>query len=254
MTLDLALRDRTVLVTGGSGGVGRELVRAFAAQGAYVAFTYHRDKATADELEQEGRGRVLAVPHRMGEESGVETVVRTVNRWAGPLQVLVNNALFQPAEPALDIADLEALPWREVLRLNVETAVEFSAVALAHMHRTGWGRIVQVSSSLVSQGKRGFEFYGAAKSALHGFNRSLAFSAGDADILCNVVVLGLTRTETNVDKPWFPEYRDEFVELSPRGRLVDAAEVATMVVVLGSNANQVVNGQEVHVSAGAVTR
>ncbi|NEE17317.1 SDR family oxidoreductase [Streptomyces sp. SID7499] len=254
MSVDLALRDRTVLVTGGSGGVGRELVRAFAAEGARVAFTYHSDRSTAEELEREGEGRVLAVPHRMGADDDVHDVVRAVNDWGGPIQVLVNNALFQPEAPALDIGELDALPWREMLRLNVETAVEFSAAALRQMRDTGWGRIVQVSSSLVSQGKKGFEFYGAAKAALHGFNRSLAFSAGDADILCNVVVLGLTRTQTNVGKPWFPEYHDEFVALSPRGRLVDAADVATMVVVLGSGANQVVNGQDVHVSGGAVVR
>ncbi|MFE1172278.1 SDR family NAD(P)-dependent oxidoreductase [Streptomyces sp. NPDC058773] len=249
----MGLQGKTVLVTGGSGGIGRELVRAFGAEGARVAFTYHRDDDTARRLEQDGNGRVRALRHRLDEEGGAGRILRAVTEWAGPVDVLVNNALFQPENPELQVCDLAASPWRDMLRWNIEPAVEFSSAALRQMRKTGWGRIIQVSSSLVSQGKAGFEFYGAAKSALHGFNRSLAFSAGrSGDILCNVVVLGLTRTENNEVKPWFPEYRAEFLAGSPLGRLADAAQVSKMVVVLGSAANQVMTGQEIHLSSGTV--
>lgn len=253
--MDLALTDRTVLITGGSGGIGRALVRAFHDEGAKVAFTYHRDTTTAQELERQGNGRVLALRHQLSAEGDADRVVRSVAEWGGSLDVLVNNALFQPEPPVLDVLDLDALPWRQVLRHNIEPVVEFSSAALRQMARSGWGRIVHVSSSLVSQGKEGFEFYSAAKSALHGFNRSLAFSAGRrGDILCNVIVLGLTRTDTNVVQPWFPEYRDEFLASAPTDRLVDAAQVAKMAVVLGSGANQVMTGQDVHLSGGAVAK
>ncbi|RSN39073.1 hypothetical protein DMC64_38680 [Amycolatopsis sp. WAC 04197] len=249
--MDLGLRDRTVLITGGSGGIGRELVRAFAAEGAQVAFTYHADDRSARTVEEETDGAVRSFRYAMNEPGAGVRLVGDVLNWGGPVQVLINNALSPMSPPDADIGKLERFPWRESLRDNIESAVELSGAVLEHMGEAKWGRFVHVSSSLVAQGKRGFEFYTTAKAALHGFSRSLAFSAGAmGEILSNVVVLGLTRTARNVREPWYPEYREEFAALSPFGDLVDAADVARMVVMLASAQNRVVTGQEVDLSGG----
>ena len=109
---------------------------------------------------------------------------------------------------------------------------------------------MHLSSSLATDGAPGAEYYAAAKAALHGFSRSVAFSLGrDGDLLSNVALLGLTRTATNTHI--VDEVGQMYGERSPLGRLLDASEVATAVVWLGSAANTAINGQVIGMTGGA---
>jgi NAD(P)-dependent dehydrogenase (short-subunit alcohol dehydrogenase family) len=118
------------------------------------------------------------------------------------------------------------------------------------MRERRWGRLVHISSSVVTDGMPGGEYYAAAKAALHGFSRSAAFGLGrDGDILSNVVMPGLTRTETNAMIT--DAYGDHYSARTPIGRLLDADEVARPVVYLGSAANTGITGQAITVNGGA---
>jgi 3-oxoacyl-[acyl-carrier protein] reductase len=137
-----------------------------------------------------------------------------------------------------------------VVRANTEGALRLSRAVAPVMRQRRWGRLVHISSSIAVDGMAGMEYYAAAKAALHGFSRSVAFSLGrDGDILSNVVVPGLTRTETNVAITDADGHH--FAALAPIGRLLDAPEVAGPVVYLGSAANTGVTGQVVAVTGGA---
>jgi 3-oxoacyl-[acyl-carrier protein] reductase len=117
------------------------------------------------------------------------------------------------------------------------------------MRERRWGRVVHISSSIAANGMAGSEYYATAKAALHGFSRSAAFGPGsDGDILSNVVMPGLTRTDTNtaITEAAGPHYS----ALSPLGRLLDATEVAGPVVYLGSAANTGITGQVIAVTGG----
>ncbi|MFD2796784.1 SDR family oxidoreductase [Promicromonospora vindobonensis] len=103
----------------------------------------------------------------------------------------------------------------------------------------------------MTDGVAGGEYYTAAKAALHGFSRSVAHSLGrDGDLLSNVALLGLTRTATNTHI--VDQVGALYADRSPLGRLLDASEVATAVVWLGSVANTAVNGQVVGLTGGGV--
>jgi len=248
--MDLGLNGRTVIVTGASGGIGRELARAFAAEGAHVALTYHRSPETAELLAKEIGDRALAVPYRMEDPDSARALVEAVLGWTGRIDVLVNNAVrWLPPDPA---ASFEAVPdaaWQDMLRANVEGAVRLSRLVAPVMRERRWGRLIHLSSTLARDGMAGAEYYGAAKAALHGFSRSAAFSLGrDGDILSNVVMLGLTRTETNVHVT--EAEGGHFAALSALGRLATAAEVAAAIVFLASAANTAITG-EVIVTGGA---
>ena len=248
--MDLGLNGRTVIVTGASGGIGRELARAFAAEGAHVALTYHRSPETAELLAKEIGDRALAVPYRMEDPDSARALVEAVLGWTGRIDVLVNNAVrWLPPDPA---ASFEAVPdaaWQDMLRANVEGAVRLSRLVAPVMRERRWGRLIHLSSTLARDGMAGAEYYGAAKAALHGFSRSAASSLGrDGDILSNVVMLGLTRTETNVHVT--EAEGGHFAALSALGRLATAAEVAAAIVFLASAANTAITG-EVIVTGGA---
>jgi len=109
--------------------------------------------------------------------------------------------------------------------------------------------MVHISTGGVTEGMVGGEYYVAAKGALHGFNRSAAFALGkDGDILTNVVMPGFTRTATNVEL--IENYGHLYSARAAIARLLDAAEVASAVVYLGSAANTGITGQEISVTGG----
>ncbi|MFL5334351.1 MAG: SDR family NAD(P)-dependent oxidoreductase [Geminicoccaceae bacterium] len=139
--------------------------------------------------------------------------------------------------------------WLGMLRANTEGALRLSRIVAPLMRRQRWGRLVHISSNIAVDGMAGAEYYAAAKAALHGFSRSAAFALGrNGDILSNVVMAGLTRTETNAAIT--DAFGDHYSARAPLGRLLDAAEVASPVIYLGSAANTGITGQVIAVTAG----
>nr|MDT0656700.1 SDR family oxidoreductase [Micromonospora sp. DSM 115978] len=250
--MDLGLHGRTVIVTGASGGLGRAIARGFAAEGADVVLAYHEARSAADLLAKEIGNRALVVRYDMGADGAAEELVDAVLSWTGRIDVLVNNAVRWGGSAPEQDARFESAPdsdWVAVLRANVEGALRLSRAVAPTMRKQNWGRLVHISSSLAVDGAAGSEYYGAAKAALHGFSRSAAFGlGGSGDIISNVVMPGLTRTDTNgtiVDA-----VGGQYAALSPLRRLLDADEVAGAVVYLGSAANTGITGQVVAVTGG----
>ncbi|GAA3078337.1 SDR family NAD(P)-dependent oxidoreductase [Streptosporangium carneum] len=250
--MDLGLNGRTVIVTGASGGIGREIARGYAAEGADVVLTYRSSREDVETLAKEIGERALVVPYELGDAASADALVSAALDWTGRIDLLVNNALRasgwtpSPDHVFEDVADEE---WLEVLRRNIEGYIGLSRLVAPVMRGRRFGRLVHISSGLVVEGMIGAEYYTAAKAALHGFNRSAAFSLGkDGDILSNVVMPGLTTTARNGERigPISHVYSDR----APVRRLLGAAEVANAVVYLGSAANTGITGQAISVTGG----
>lgn len=249
--MDLGLAGRTVIVTGAGGGIGRQIARAYAAEGADVVLTYHRSRYETEQLAKEVGERTLVTRYALGEPDSAGELVAAVLAWTGRIDVLVNNAVDWGGNlsrgPFEEVAD-EA--WSAAVRANVEGAVRLARSVAPVLRQRGWGRLVHISSSIATDGLAGAEYYGAAKAALHGFSRSVAFAlGGSGDILSNVVCPGLTRTDTNTEI--VAAFGDVYAARAPIGRLLTAAEVANAVVYLGSAANTGITGQVVSVTGGA---
>ncbi|MFD6176611.1 MULTISPECIES: SDR family NAD(P)-dependent oxidoreductase [unclassified Isoptericola] len=251
--MDLGLQGRTVVVTGASGGIGRHVAAQFGAEGADVVVTYRESKDDAARVAEEIGGRALVVRYDQTEDGAAEGLRDAVLAWTGRVDVLVNNAVtWSPPGPG-GPRGFEHVPddaWLETVRANVEGAVRLTRAVAPTMRAQRWGRLVHLSSSLVRDGDEGTAYYATAKSALHGFSRSVAFALGrEGDILSNVVLPGLTRTVRNAGI--VEAFGEATAARAPLGRLLEAREVATAIVYLGSAANTGITGQEVAVTGGA---
>jgi 3-oxoacyl-[acyl-carrier protein] reductase len=249
--MDMGLEGRTIIVTGASGGLGRRIARGFAAEGAHVVLTYLGRRGEAEKVAADIGDRALVVRYDMADPGAAPALVAAAREWTGRIDVLVNNAVWwgsiaAPESPFEEVPDAD---WLDPFRSNVEGALRLSRVVAPVMRERRWGRLVHISSTLATDGMAGAEYYSAAKAALHGFSRSVAFGLGrSGNILSNVVLPGLTRTDTN---PQIVAAAGEhYAGQAALGRLLTADEVANTVVYLGSAANTGITGQAVTVNGG----
>jgi 3-oxoacyl-[acyl-carrier protein] reductase len=250
--VEFGLKDRVVLVTGATGGIGAAIVRAFAAEGARVAVAYRDSEEAAGRIADElGPGRGLAVRYPLDEPDGATAATAAVEQGLGPVDVLVANAVRwhvrRPREQHFD--ELAAEQWQPVVVDNLVGTMRCVQAAVGGMRRRGWGRIALISSHVATHGGAGLEAYGAAKAALHGFARSLAWDAGPQGVLVNVVSPGLTSTD-RVLTGLPVALREQERQRTPTGRLSSPEDIANVVAFLCSAANTNLTGEAVTVAGG----
>lgn len=245
--MDLGLRERVVMITGGTSGIGKTAAEAFAAEGARVAVTYHSNDdaahATARRAREAG-GEAISVRLALEDhDSPAAAVKQILDRW-GRLDVLIANAVEWPTARA-DGGRTEGLPladWDRGLHVNLEGTLATVHAALPPMRVAGWGRIVLTSSGVAEEGIPGPSPYGVAKAGLHGLVRQLAWDAGRDGILVNVVAAGFTVTERNIEV--IPDsMRERVAAQTPSRRLSSPSEVAALITFLGSGANGNMTGE-----------
>jgi 3-oxoacyl-[acyl-carrier protein] reductase len=255
--MDLGLHDRVVLVTGSSQGIGRAVAEQFGREGARVAVTYRSNRAAALEVVETiaaGGGDAFACELDLSSPESITTAIAAIlARWER-IDVLVNNAFEWGARAVTDALAFEALPreeWQPLLRANLEGTYLVTQAVLPSMKQRQWGRIVNISSTVAVDGLAGSAWYGAAKAALHGLTRTLAKELSALDILINVVMPGPTLT-ARVERvlPTFTRMRRTAPSL--RQALLPA-DLAPLVVFLGSPANRAVTGSVVNASGGIGT-
>lgn len=250
--MDLQLRDRVVLVTGGSAGIGRATAVAFGREGARVALTYKSDRVAAErvatEIEAAG-GEALAVPLDLGDSTSIRAAIQAVlDRWA-TLDVLVANAVRWPHDAAGPLADVEPAAWERTVRANLEGAASTVRAAWPSLRASGQGRVVLISTGLTRHGMSGATAYTAAKAGLEGLVAALKWEGGDAGILINTVAPGFTVTEGNLAR-FGDDVREPVRQRTPSGRLSVPDDIASVVVFLGSPANGNVTGAYLAVAGG----
>jgi 3-oxoacyl-[acyl-carrier protein] reductase len=252
--MDMGLKDQAVLVTGSSSGVGRATAVAFGAEGARVAVTYHQNRSGAEETAHAVRqagGQALVMHYDLADPDSIRSTVEQVRKEWGRLNVLVNNAApMDQARPAQQLLeDVPLQEWQTLLRDTLEGAALTLQCALPLMRASGWGRIVNVSSTTATDGWPGLAPYGTAKAGLHGLTRTLALELGPANILSNVVSLGAVMTERNLQQI-SAEQRAQIEQHTPTRQLVTPQDVASVIVFLGSQANRQITGEVIRVTGG----
>ena len=251
--MDLQLKNATVLVTGSSAGIGQAAALAFGVEGARVAVTYHTNRQgaedTASKIRETG-GQALVVHYDLADPNSIRSSIEQIQREWGTLNVLVNNAA--PMDVAGPTGQLfEEVPlqnWESMIRQTLEGVTLTIQCALPLMRKSGWGRIVNISSD-GTDGWPGLGPYATAKSGLHGLTRTLAAELGPANIVSNVVMPGAVMTE-RTQKNIPPEQKEQIRQHMPTRQLITPEDVAAVIVFLGSPVNKQIIGEIIRVTGG----
>lgn len=236
----------TVLVTGGTGGIGRAVVERLATSGTSVAFTYRSDEDGARALERALGESVRAYALDLRDGDAPNDVVERVENELGPISGLVNNAGVLGRGLLAMTPDAQ---WRDILDTNFGGAFRCCRAVLPGMvHRRG-GSIVNVASLGALHGVAGQAAYTASKAAVLGMTRSLAREVGKRGIRANVVAPGFVATAMTADLAEADVARLRAPECIPAG--VSAASVAATIEFLLSDGAASVTGQCIVVDAGA---
>ncbi|MBB2154895.1 SDR family oxidoreductase [Gluconacetobacter diazotrophicus] len=246
-----SLAGRSVLVTGGASGIGAALVRAFADQGARVAFV-DLDRVAGDalagEVAQAGR-QVLFIPCDVTDVAALREAVATAFGAHGPVDILLNNA-GNDARHTLDEVDVAM--WERLSAINIR-AQFFAAQAVAPgMRAAGRGSIVCLGSTGWMQKNAGYPIYATAKAAVLGLVNALARELGQDHIRVNALVPGWVMTERQ-RRLWLTPEGERQIDRSQclPGR-VEPGDIARMALFLAADDSRMCSGQQFIVDGGWV--
>lgn len=238
----MSLQGRTILVTGGSRGIGRAIVQHLAAQGAQVAFTYLSRAAAAEAL---AAPNVAAFPCDGRVLEAVQATVKQVAERFGPIYGLVNNAGITRDQLLVMMKPEE---WRDVLETNLTGTYHFCRAVAFGMVKRKTGRIVNLGSVSGLIGNKGQVNYAATKAGLIGLSKALAKEVAAQGVTVNVVAPGYIETEMTAAIP--EKTREELRKSVPVGRFGTVHEVAELVRYLLDEDAGYVTGQVFTIDGG----
>ncbi|GAA4350065.1 SDR family NAD(P)-dependent oxidoreductase [Variovorax defluvii] len=255
----IPLKGRHALVTGAARGIGAEIARTLAAEGAVLTLL-GRDRAAllrvADSLPGTGHGVVTA---DVASPDAVPAAFAQARAERGPVAILVNNAGAAESAP---FHKTSAELWQRMLSVNLTGTFLCTQAALPGMLEAGWGRIVNIASTAGQKGYAYVSAYSAAKHGVIGLTRSLALEVARKGVTVNAVCPGYTDTDILRDSVANvvgktgrseAEALAEFAAVNPQRRIVQPSEVADAVRWLCGEGAASVTGQSVSVSGGEVT-
>ena len=239
------LEGKTFLVSGGSRGIGAEIVRSLASAGANVAFTYQQNVSAAESLIQELGPKVLALCCDSRDLKAVRATVEEATAKLGPIHGLVNNAGITRDRPLVMMSEEE---WHDVIDTNLTGVFHFCRAVIFSMIKRKEGKIVNIGSVSGQIGNRGQTNYSAAKAGVIGFTKALAKETAQYGITVNVVSPGYIDTDMVRRLP--EQTVKQALEHIPAGRLGTTQEVASLVRYLLSDEASYITGQVLTVAGG----
>lgn len=259
--MNLALTGRVALVTGGSKGIGRAIVKGLAEEGARVAATARGVESLQTMAKELCDWEILTIPADATDQHAVSSAVNSVIETYGGLDILVNNvggAVRFGGFP--DLADAD---WRSAFDLNVLSVVHFVRAAEPYLRKSANGRIINISSIAGVQPGTFNPHYTVTKAATINLSKFLANYFVKAGVLVNVVCPGPVHSEAwddnvrrlasersiPVEDAWQQVEREESAKI-PLGRVGEGNDVAGLVAFLASNKANWITGSCFHVNGG----
>lgn len=242
------LENKVALITGASRGIGREIAKKYAEQGASVAFTYLSsiEKGQALEAELEAYG-IKAKGYRSdaSDYASAEQLINDVVADFGTLDILVNNAGITRDTLLMRMSEEQ---WDEVLRVNLKSVFNLTKAATKPMMRAKSGSIINMTSVVGLMGNAGQANYSASKAGIIGFTKSVGKELGSRNIRSNAIAPGFIETEMTGELN--EKALEDWLKNIPLKRAGQGQDVADACVFLGSDMSRYITGQVLQVDGG----
>jgi NAD(P)-dependent dehydrogenase (short-subunit alcohol dehydrogenase family) len=237
--MNYSLQGKAAIVTGGGGGIGSAIARAFAEAGAKVACV---------DLDVKRVKGFLAIACDVSSESETAKAVEQVIKAYGGLHVLVNGAAMK--DPSATVVDLDLAAWNRVFAVNVAGAYLMSRWAIPHMARAGGGSIIHIASQLGTVGTPGRVAYCSTKGALITMAKAMAADHAAQKIRVNTLSPGAVETERMLRFGSMEKAREILGPKHLLSRLGRPDEIAAAALFLASEASSFMTGADLRVDGG----
>ncbi len=235
----------TILITGGSRGIGADMVRYFCEKGYKVAFTYKSSEKEANMLADETGA--LAICADSANENEVISAVRKAEKHLSHIDALINNSAISSFSL---FTDIKTEDWKRIFDVNVNGAYYYTREVLPEMIAKKQGRIINISSMWGISGASCEVHYSATKAALIGMTKALAKELGPSKITVNCIAPGVIDTDMN--KALSEDDRNVLIEETPVGRLGTPRDISRVAYFLCEEESDFITGQVLSVDGGFI--
>ena len=237
------LKNKKILITGATGGIGYSLVKKFSELGSVILATgTNQDKL--DKLKSVFKD-INIKQFRLNEHSKIEEFINVCHTELGGLDVVVNNAGITLDNLSIRLADES---WKKVIDINLTSTFLMCKHAIKKMLKNKYGKIINITSIVAHTGNLGQANYAASKAGIIGFSKSLAIEYAKKNINVNCISPGFIKTEMT-DKI-NEDFKKMLIAKIPRGNLGTGEDIANSAAFLSSDMSDYVTGETIHVNGG----
>ena len=238
------LKQKNIIITGASGGIGNSIVKKFYENGANILATGTKKEKLEDLKSKFKNIKTLSfdISQHIEIENFIENAIKELG---GDLYCMVNNAGITKDNLAIRMSFDE---WKKVIDINLTSTFLLSKAAIKKMLKNKRGKIINITSVVGHTGNLGQTNYTAAKAGIVAMSKTLAIEYAKKNININCISPGFIKTNMteNID----PKYKDLIISKIPSARLGEPEDVANAVLFLASDLSDYINGETLHVNGG----
>ena len=235
---------RKVILTGGTGGIGRAIAKRLVDSGAIVTISGTK-KTVLDEISSELSQNAFFLVNDLSESGAVETLLSFAYDKMGEVDILINNAGITRDGLMVRMGDDD---WLDVIAINLTAGFKLARGCLKSMMKNRWGRIINISSVVGFTGNPGQANYAASKAGITGMTKSLAAEVASRNITVNCIAPGYIKTA--MTESLTEKQTSELLTLVPSGRMGTPEDIAASVLYLSSEEASYLTGQTIHINGG----
>ena len=237
------LKDKKILITGATGGIGNSLVEKFHNLGSLIVATGTNEEKL-NKLKKK-YPKIIVEKFKLDEHNKIEEFVDKVNKNLNGLDVLVNNAGITLDNISLRLTEEN---WKKVIDINLTSTFLMCKYAIKKMLKNKYGKIINITSIVGHTGNLGQANYAASKAGILAFSKSLALEYAKKSININCVAPGFIKTE--MTEKINEEFKKILISKIPSGDLGSGEDVSNCVAFLASDISKYINGETIHVNGG----